>query len=182
MLLSGVAQSVRSRSNRTVVQEKHLGSSGARRPRTHRRPRTVLDQAQIRGRRRPGCWLRQGGAPLLVAERWDNVQDLTGWWLSEKLDGVPAYWDGTALVSRLGRPLHAPESFSPACPAFPWTVSCGSIAKHFSARSASSAARQVRPLETGSIHRVRRTRRRCGVRGSSRRPPLAHRARTGRYI
>ena len=41
--------------------------------------------------------------PLLLAERWDNVQDLAGWWLSEKLDGVRAYWDGHSLISRLGK-------------------------------------------------------------------------------
>src|SRR3954451_17773004 len=28
------------------------------------------------------------GPPLLLAERWSNEQDLTGWWMSEKLDGV----------------------------------------------------------------------------------------------
>src|SRR5437764_12597307 len=32
--------------------------------------------------------------PLLLAERWDGVTDPTGWWLSEKLDGVRAFWDG----------------------------------------------------------------------------------------
>src|SRR5881296_3492126 len=31
--------------------------------------------------------------PLLLADKWDNVTDPTGWWLSEKLDGVRAYWD-----------------------------------------------------------------------------------------
>ena len=25
----------------------------------------------------------KAGPPLLLAERWDNVQDLAGWWLSE---------------------------------------------------------------------------------------------------
>src|SRR3954454_21981451 len=30
------------------------------------------------------------GPPLLLAERWDNAQDLAGWWISEKLDGVRA--------------------------------------------------------------------------------------------
>src|ERR1700732_3473827 len=33
------------------------------------------------------------GPPLLLAERWDNAQDLSGSWMSEKLDGVRAYWD-----------------------------------------------------------------------------------------
>src|SRR5438105_11439962 len=32
--------------------------------------------------------------PLLLAESWDRIQDLSGWWMSEKLDGVRAYWNG----------------------------------------------------------------------------------------
>jgi DNA ligase-1 len=32
--------------------------------------------------------------PLLLAETWDTTADVNGWWLSEKLDGVRAYWDG----------------------------------------------------------------------------------------
>ena len=59
------------------------------------------------------------GPPLLLAERWDNAQDLAGWWLSEKLDGVRAYWDGKALVSRLGNPFHAPDWFTAGLPAEP---------------------------------------------------------------
>ena len=31
---------------------------------------------------------------LLLAHVWDNEQDVAGWWLSEKLDGVRAYWTG----------------------------------------------------------------------------------------
>ncbi len=59
------------------------------------------------------------GPPLLLAERWDNAQDLTGWWMSEKLDGVRAYWDGRALISRLGNPFHAPDWFLAGLPATP---------------------------------------------------------------
>src|SRR5437660_2866176 len=40
--------------------------------------------------------------PLLLAESWDGSSDPSGWWLSEKLDGVRAYWDGKRFVSRLG--------------------------------------------------------------------------------
>jgi len=36
----------------------------------------------------------------LLANSWDNVQDLAGWWLSEKLDGVRALWDGKLFWSR----------------------------------------------------------------------------------
>src|SRR5438067_6983177 len=36
-------------------------------------------------------------APVLLAESWDNAANLAGWWMSEKLDGVRAYWDGKQL-------------------------------------------------------------------------------------
>ena len=32
---------------------------------------------------------------LLLAESWDGISDPSGWWLSEKLDGVRAGWDGS---------------------------------------------------------------------------------------
>src|SRR2546423_990249 len=32
--------------------------------------------------------------PLLLAESWDGAADPAGWWVSEKLDGVRAYWTG----------------------------------------------------------------------------------------
>ena len=54
--------------------------------------------------------------PLLLAEPWDCVTDPTGWWLSEKLDGVRAYWDGKQLWSRLGNPFQAPDWFLAGLP------------------------------------------------------------------
>ncbi len=61
----------------------------------------------------------QEGPPLLLAHPWDNDQDLTGWWMSEKLDGVRAYWDGKAFLSRLGNPYHAPDWFTAGLPETP---------------------------------------------------------------
>jgi DNA ligase-1 len=58
-------------------------------------------------------------APVMLAERWDGVQDPTGWWMSEKLDGVRAYWNGKAFVSRLGNPFVAPEWFKVGLPETP---------------------------------------------------------------
>src|SRR5207302_10511676 len=49
--------------------------------------------------------------PLLLAERWDGVMNLAGWWMSEKLDGVRAFWTGKVFQSRLGNVLHAPDWF-----------------------------------------------------------------------
>ena len=37
--------------------------------------------------------------------------DPTGWWVSEKLDGVRAYWNGRAFYSRLGNVFVAPNWF-----------------------------------------------------------------------
>src|SRR4051794_13950068 len=59
------------------------------------------------------------GPPLLLAERWDNAQDLAGWWISEKLDGVRAYWDGKGLISRLGNRFRAPAWFLEGLPETP---------------------------------------------------------------
>jgi DNA ligase-1 len=57
--------------------------------------------------------------PLLLAHAWGNDIDLTGWWLSEKLDGVRAYWDGKQFLSRLGNVYHAPEWFLEGLPDTP---------------------------------------------------------------
>lgn len=57
--------------------------------------------------------------PLLLAHVWDNETDLAGWWMSEKLDGVRAYWDGQRFVSRLGNQYFAPEWFTAGLPKFP---------------------------------------------------------------
>jgi DNA ligase-1 len=49
--------------------------------------------------------------PVLLAHKWDNETDLTGWWMSEKMDGVRAWWDGKVFISRLGNYYHAPKWF-----------------------------------------------------------------------
>ena len=59
------------------------------------------------------------GPPLLLAEKWDNAMDLSDWWMSEKLDGVRAYWDGKQLLSRQGNIYHAPEWFIQGLPSVP---------------------------------------------------------------
>jgi DNA ligase 1 len=49
--------------------------------------------------------------PILLAHSWDNLLDLSGWWMSEKLDGVRAYWDGKQFISRQGNVYMAPDWF-----------------------------------------------------------------------
>ena len=57
--------------------------------------------------------------PILLAHVWDNEAELKGWWMSEKLDGVRAYWDGQRFLSRLGNPYYAPGWFTAGLPKFP---------------------------------------------------------------
>ncbi|QEL15654.1 DNA ligase [Limnoglobus roseus] len=59
------------------------------------------------------------GPPVLLAESWDNAQNLAGWWMSEKLDGVRAYWDGKQFLSRQGNLYHAPDWFTQGLPDTP---------------------------------------------------------------
>jgi DNA ligase-1 len=59
------------------------------------------------------------GPPILLAHVWENDVDLAGWWMSEKLDGVRAYWDGKRFLSRLGNEFHAPDWFVAGLPDTP---------------------------------------------------------------
>jgi len=60
------------------------------------------------------------GAPVLLAQSWENTSDLEGWWMSEKLDGVRAYWDGRQFLSRQGNLFHAPDWFVEGLPGVPF--------------------------------------------------------------
>jgi DNA ligase 1 len=53
---------------------------------------------------------------LLLANTWDGVANLSGWWISEKLDGVRALWDGARLLSRDGNPFAVPNWFTEGLP------------------------------------------------------------------
>ena len=54
---------------------------------------------------------------LMLAKVWHD-QDVRGWWMSEKLDGVRAYWTGEKLVSKSGQLFHPPEEFIADLPPF----------------------------------------------------------------
>ena len=56
---------------------------------------------------------------VMLAEKWDESVDPTGWWVSEKLDGVRAYWSGTCFYSRLGNKYNAPAWFTQGLPTEP---------------------------------------------------------------
>lgn len=48
---------------------------------------------------------------LLLAKTYSDDINIADYWVSEKLDGVRAYWSGTQLLSRQGNVLHAPSWF-----------------------------------------------------------------------
>ncbi|WP_111493190.1 DNA ligase [Marinobacter bohaiensis] len=53
------------------------------------------------------------GVPqLTLAQVYEQGVPLEDYWVSEKLDGVRAYWDGDKLVSRQGHRFHAPDWFT----------------------------------------------------------------------
>ena len=59
----------------------------------------------------------QGKLELLRLSEFKD-QNVSGWLASEKLDGVRAYWDGENLLSRQGKKLNAPLSFTKNFPKF----------------------------------------------------------------
>lgn len=50
-------------------------------------------------------------------QRYVN-QDIKGWYMSEKLDGIRAYWTGKKFITRNGNTIHAPKEFSKNFPSF----------------------------------------------------------------
>jgi DNA ligase-1 len=61
------------------------------------------------------------GPPLLLAMTLAEVPKfkIEGSWLSEKLDGVRAYWDGTQFKSKAGNVFQAPAWFTQGMPSHP---------------------------------------------------------------
>lgn len=59
-------------------------------------------------------------APALsLAEAYEQRADLRAYLVSEKLDGVRAYWDGARLITRGGHYINAPDWFTDALPPIP---------------------------------------------------------------
>ncbi len=56
--------------------------------------------------------------PDLLLLKTYTDQNTTNWVMSEKLDGIRAYWDGNQLLSRNGKKIHAPQWFIKDYPSF----------------------------------------------------------------
>lgn len=60
---------------------------------------------------------KQNEPEILLANKYDESKhDPTDWWMSEKFDGVRAFWDGTNFISRLGNVYYAPDWFKKDLP------------------------------------------------------------------
>ena len=55
---------------------------------------------------------------LQTPETYHGNESITGWSMSEKLDGIRGYWDGQRLLSKEGTPIHAPSWFTAHFPPF----------------------------------------------------------------
>jgi len=57
--------------------------------------------------------------PLQLANTYSNHVDIKNYWVSEKLDGVRAYWNGSNFISRQGNIIRAPHWFIEPLPITP---------------------------------------------------------------
>lgn len=71
----------------------------------------------------PGDWLfprrdpNRKVPPVVLAGVYDRHDvNPEGWWVSEKFDGVRAWWDGKQLVTRAGNVIAAPDWFTAGLP------------------------------------------------------------------
>jgi DNA ligase-1 len=55
---------------------------------------------------------------IMLPMVYTECTDVTGWLMSEKLDGVRGYWDGRQLLSKNGIPFHVPPAFTRNFPDF----------------------------------------------------------------
>lgn len=85
------------------------------------RAKEIIDRAAAQGRDlRQDEKAKLNGPPILLAHSFDDADvDPTGWWMSEKLDGVRAYWNGHDFVSRQGNVFIAPSWFKKGLPSHP---------------------------------------------------------------
>src|SRR5436190_15446789 len=88
--------------------------------------------------------------PVLLAHVWSGEEDPTGWWMSEKLDGVRAYWNGKQFLSRKNNIFYAPEWFTDGLPSHPLDGELWIARKQFD-RTSGIVRRQDKPEIWGEV-------------------------------
>lgn len=56
---------------------------------------------------------------LMLAKKYKGQVEISEYWVSEKLDGVRAYWDGNKLISKQGNTYNSPSWFTKDFPRQP---------------------------------------------------------------
>jgi len=57
--------------------------------------------------------------PLQHAKNYQQPADINNYWISEKLDGIRGYWNGTQLLTRKGHIINSPIWFTQQWPNIP---------------------------------------------------------------
>ena len=52
----------------------------------------------------------------MTATIWEESMNPTGWWMSEKYDGVRLYWNGSQFLTRQGKVVKVPKEISSKMP------------------------------------------------------------------
>jgi DNA ligase-1 len=53
---------------------------------------------------------------LMTATEWESAMDSTGWYMTEKYDGMRLYWNGSQFFTRQGNVVNLPESMTKKMP------------------------------------------------------------------
>jgi ATP-dependent DNA ligase len=53
---------------------------------------------------------------LMTSTVWNDSMDPTGWWMSEKFDGMRLYWNGSQFFTRQGNLVDVPKSLTSQLP------------------------------------------------------------------
>lgn len=58
-----------------------------------------------------------GSIEVMLAQSYDpDKHDPSGWFMSEKLDGIRCYWNGSCMYSRVGNIINAPKEWKEKLP------------------------------------------------------------------
>ena len=62
-------------------------------------------------------WTGTGSISVMLAHNYDpDKHRIEGWLMSEKLDGVRCYWNGSEMFTRTGKPFYAPDEWKAKLP------------------------------------------------------------------
>ena len=64
------------------------------------------------------AWPGAHALEIMLPLVYEDGADISGWLMSEKLDGIRGYWDGRQLLSKSGKQFRSPPSFTANFPDF----------------------------------------------------------------